>query len=299
MLEHNLKHFLQYLVTERGLARHSVEAYRSDLEDLVEYLEGKGIGSFGAVSRAMLVDYLGDRREAGLESATVARRLVSIKLFFRFLAEERLVDKDVTLVMDSPKLWRILPDFLSPEEVDAFLAVHSERSDDPLELRNRAILELFYASGLRVSEVANLPMGAVDFDNGLVRVTGKGSKTRIVPVGKIALKVLTRYLAEARPVLAEKIPTAKALFLSRNARTLNREWIWDLVKKTALAAGITKNVHPHTLRHSFASHLLENGADLRVIQEMLGHADIATTEIYTHVDRSRLTALHKKFHPRS
>ena len=299
MMEHNLQHFLQYLVSERGLARHSVEAYRADLEDFIDYLRTRGISSFTEVDRAMLVDYLGDCRDAGMETATVARRLVSIKLLFRFLTDEKLLERDESRVMDSPKLWRILPDFLSAEEVAAFIGVFSDRSGDALELRNRAIMELLYSSGLRVSEIASLPLSAVDFDTEIVRVTGKGSKTRVVPVGKIALQLLRRYLESARPELAEKNPRAAELFLSRNGRRLDRERIWGIVKEAALLAGISKNVHPHTLRHSFASHLLENGADLRVIQEMLGHADISTTEIYTHIDKSRLAAIHRKFHPRS
>lgn len=298
MLEHNLQHFLQYLATERGLARHSIDAYECDLRDLISYLEIHKINSFSNVKRADLIDYLGERRENGLESTTVARRLVATKLFFRFLHDEKLIPSNEASLMDSPKLWRILPDFLSSDEITRFLSAFSNHSDDPLELRNRAMLELLYASGLRVSELANLPLSALDFDTELVRVTGKGSKTRIVPVGKIALAILRRYLAESRPALIEKNPAAKQLFVSRNGRALNRERVWAVVKLAAELAGINKNVHPHTLRHSFASHLLENGADLRVIQEMLGHADIGTTEIYTHVDRSRLAALHKKFHPR-
>ena len=299
MMEHNLQHFLQYLVSERGLARHSVDAYRADLEDFIDYLRARGVSSFAGADRAMLVDYLGDCRDAGMETATVARRLVSIKLLFRFLTDEKLLERDESRVMDSPKLWRILPDFLSAEEVAALIGVFSDRSGDALELRNRAIMELLFSSGLRVSEIASLPLSAVDFDTEIVRVTGKGFKTRVVPVGKIALQLLRRYLEAARPELAEKNPRAAELFLSRNGRRLDRERIWGIVKEAALLAGISKNVHPHTLRHSFASHLLENGADLRVIQEMLGHADISTTEIYTHIDKSRLAAIHRKFHPRS
>lgn len=298
MLEHNLRHFLQYLAAERGLARNTIDAYESDLNDFIEALETAGIDSFANVTREQIVDYLGDAREDGMESATVARRLVSIKLLMRFLAAEKLIPKDVTAVMDSPKLWRILPDFLSIAEVDAFLAAFPQRGE-ALDVRNRTILEFLYASGLRVSEIADLPLSALDFDTEVVRVTGKGSKTRLVPVGKVALRMLRRYLETARPELAENNPLAKWLFLSKSGKRLDRIRIWSIVKDAALRAGITKNVHPHTLRHSFASHLLENGADLRVIQEMLGHADISTTEIYTHVDKSRLAAIHHKFHPRS
>jgi integrase/recombinase XerD len=299
LFEHHLKHFIQYLVTERGLARNSVSAYASDIESLIAYLQSLKLASFGEVTRTQLVDYLADGRERGLETATVARHLVSIKLLFRFLAGEKLIPSDEAALMDSPKLWRLLPDFLSPAEVDALLAVFPDDGKDPLLLRNRAIMELLYSSGLRVSELAGLPLSAVDFDTEMLRVVGKGSKTRIIPAGRVALRLLRRYLELARPLLAAKKPSAPQLFLSRTGRKLTREWIWTMVKTAARAAGIEKNVHPHTLRHSFASHLLENGADLRVIQEMLGHADIATTELYTHIDRGRLAAVHRKFHPRS
>ena len=246
----------------------------------------------------MLLDYLGECRENGMESTTIARRLIAFKLFFRFLYDEGLIPEDPSALMDSPKLWQVLPDYLSEAEVDAMLAVHSLRTDDPLELRNRAILEMFYASGLRVSEVVNLAVNAIDFDTEMLRITGKGAKTRFVPIGKPALQTLRRYLEQARPHLLEKSGSSPVCFLSRNGKKLNRERVWAVVRDTAIAAGITKSVHPHTLRHSFASHLLAHGADLRVIQEMLGHSSIATTEVYTHVDQDRLTELHRQFHPR-
>ena len=299
MIDHLIKFFQQFLVSERGLARNSVLSYSSDLKHFAGYLEKHGVARPEAVTRDTLLDYLGECREAGMESTTLARRLISLKLFFRFLADEGLLKEDPTRLMDSPKLWSILPDFLSEEEVEAMLAVHSPDSDDPLEVRDRAILELFYASGLRVSEVANLPLAAVDFDTEMVRVVGKGAKTRFVPVGKMALQTLRRYLAKARPLLVEKKPNVPYCFVSCRGRRLDRERLWAIVRDTAIAAGITKNVHPHTLRHSFASHLLAHGADLRVIQEMLGHASISTTEVYTHVDQDRLTELHRRFHPRA
>ena len=298
MLSHHIKFFLQYLVTERGLARNSVQSYGFDLKHFSGYLENNSIKSFGAVTRAMLLDYLGECRENGMESTTIARRLIAFKLFFRFLYDEGLIPEDPSALMDSPKLWQVLPDYLSEAEVDAMLAVHSLRTDDPLELRNRAILEMFYASGLRVSEVVNLAVNAIDFDTEMLRITGKGAKTRFVPIGKPALQTLRRYLEQARPHLLEKSGSSPVCFLSRNGKKLNRERVWAVVRDTAIAAGITKSVHPHTLRHSFASHLLAHGADLRVIQEMLGHSSIATTEVYTHVDQDRLTELHRQFHPR-
>ncbi len=298
MFDRDLNYFLEYLVAERGLSPNTVAAYEADLRAFILFLEENGTGGFAAADREIILDFLGCQRDAGMETATLARRLVSIKMLFRHLADEKRIPEDVTAVMDSPRLWRLLPDFLSETEVEAFLKAFSGSSADPLECRNRTILELLYASGLRVSELAGLSLTAVDFDGELLRVVGKGAKTRIVPAGRIALRQLRRYIEEARPSLVEKQPRSPYVFVSRNGRKLNREWIWKLVKEAALRAGIAKNIHPHTLRHSFASHLLAHGADLRVIQEMLGHADISTTEIYTHVDKSRLAALHHRFHPR-
>ena len=298
MFDRDLNDFLEYLVAERGLSANTVSAYESDLRVFADFLETAGFSDFSRVDREIILDFLGEQRDAGMESATLARRLIAIKMLFRHLADEGRIPNDITAVMDSPQLWRLLPDFLSESEVEAFLKAFSGSASDPLECRNRTILELLYASGLRVSELTNLPLTAIDFEGELLRVTGKGSKTRLVPAGKVALRQLQRYMSEARPILVEKQPRSPYVFVSRNGRRLNREWVWKLVKEAAFRAGITKNIHPHTLRHSFASHLLAHGADLRVIQEMLGHADISTTEIYTHVDKSRLAALHHRFHPR-
>ncbi len=293
-----ISQFTGFLSIERGCSNHTVSAYASDLEDFAEFLRSKGIASFIAVSRDEIIDYLGDCKDRGLESSSVTRRLVSIKSLFRYLFQERIIASDITDVMTSPKLWRILPDFLSAQEVEALLNVFPKNSKDPLVLRNRCILELLYASGLRVSECASLQFGAIRFDEALIRVMGKGSKERLVPVGRMALASLRTYLNKGRPFLLKE-KTSPRLFLSYRGAALDRERIWQVVKEAAAAAGIRKNIHPHTLRHSFASHLLENGADLRVIQEMLGHADISTTQIYTHVDKRRLIHVHKQFHPRA
>ncbi len=297
-MEQVLNHFVGYLSLERGLGENSVHAYRSDLQDFLDFLRELSIPGFGKVDRSMIVDYLGSCKDRGLEPASIARRLVAIKVFFRYLFQERIVPADITDVMDSPKLWRILPDFMTPREVEALLNVFPQNGKDPLALRNRCILEMLYACGLRVSEAATLRLGSVNFDDAIVRVLGKGSKERIVPIGKIARKLLEKYLASARPLLL-KNPNETRLFLSHRGKPLDRERIWAIVKEAALKAGITKNIHPHTLRHSFASHLLENGADLRIIQEMLGHADISTTQIYTHIDSQKLLTVHRKFHPRA
>lgn len=299
MFERDFTDFLRYLAIERGLSRNTAEAYRADLKDYADWLAACGIGSFREVRRETIVNYLNfERTERAVEPTTLARRLAAIKMLYRHLEEEELIRENPAAVLESPKLWRLLPDFLTISEVDAFLDAWPE-TGTALELRNRTMLELFYASGLRVSELTTLPLTAPDFEEHLLRVTGKGEKTRMIPVGEAALELLQRYLTEARPELSAKNPASPFVFLSRNGKPLDRERVWAVVKETAVRAGIRKNIHPHTLRHSFASHLLANGADLRVIQEMLGHADIATTEIYTHVDSSRLQEIHRKFHPRS
>lgn len=293
-----LKHFLGYLAVERGLSENTVNAYRSDLTDFNEFLKSHGVASHNQVKRSIILDYLGDCQTRGMEPATLARRLVAVKVLFRYLFQEKIISSDVTDVMDSPKLWRLLPDFLSPMEIEGLLNAYSDNGEDPLTFRNRTILETMYACGLRVSETANLRVNQIRFDEEIVRVLGKGNKERIVPIGKTALAYLRRYLEEARPQLIAN-PDEPVAFLSFRGKPLNRERIWAIVKEAARLAGIHKDIHPHTLRHSFASHLLENGADLRVIQEMLGHADISTTQIYTHIDQRRLLDVHRRFHPRA
>ena len=293
----DLENFLTYLALERALSPNTIAAYRSDLGNFIKWLEDNMISSFADIRRIFIHDYLYDLKESGLETATLARRLVAIKMFFRYMFQEKIITKDITSVMDSPKLWQLLPDFLSSVEVDALLNAYPRSLKDPLKFRNRTILEIMYACGLRVSETAALNLGSIKFDDETIRVKGKGRKERLVPVGKTALRLLDRYLSDVRPKLVKNQMEA-TLFLSKNGKKLDREWIWNIVKEAAKIAGINKNIHPHTLRHSFASHLLENGADLRVIQEMLGHADISTTQIYTHVNQKQLLDIHHRFHPR-
>lgn len=297
-MEQTLEHFAGFLILEKGLSTNTVNAYRRDLMDFISYLRDNDISTFNDVRRDTILEYLGEEKDKGLETTTLARRLVSIKVLFRYLFQERLIPVDITDVMDSPKLWKLLPDFLSTGEVEALLKVYPATGKDPLTFRNRLILEVMYACGLRVSETASLTAGSINFDDEIVRVTGKGNKERIVPIGKTALRLLRRYLEEIRPQLL-KNGNEKTLFLSKTGKRLDRERLWAIVKEAAQLAGIHKNIFPHTLRHSFASHLLANGADLRVIQEMLGHSDISTTQIYTHVDQRRLLQVHKQFHPRS
>jgi len=281
------------------LSSNSVDAYKSDLRDFADWLEAKGTHGFEGVKRDFIIEYLASCKDKGFLTTTIARRLVSIKVLFRYLFQERIIPEDITDVMDSPKIWHLLPDFMSIKETDSLLNAFPASAKDPLTFRNRTILETMYACGLRVSEAADLKLRSINFDDSIVRVLGKGSKERIVPIGRSAIGLLKRYIAEVRPLLAESNPAEPSLFVSNRGKRLDRERIWAVVKEAAELAGINKNIHPHTLRHSFASHLLENGADLRIIQEMLGHADIATTQIYTHVDQRKLITIHKQFHPRA
>lgn len=297
-MERFIKYFIEHLKVERGLSSNTVEAYCNDLCTLGDYLRDNGIADWSKVCRDDLLDFLDFRRRRGMEAATLARELAAIKVFYRYLVNEKFLNSDPSAVMDSPRLWRILPDMLSIEETDRLLRAFSDRASEALTVRNRAILEMMYASGLRVSETADLKLGDVNFETGMVRVTGKGSKERIVPVASRVLNLLRRYIASARMELTEKNPMSPYLFVSRTGKRLDRERIWAIIKEATLIAGIDKEIHPHTLRHSFATHLLENGADLRAIQEMLGHSDISTTEIYTHVNKNRLLAVHRQFHPR-
>ena len=277
-----------------------MQAYLTDLRGFADFCESININSAGDISREVILDFLGDRQDNHCEvSATLARKLISIKLFCRFLRQEQIITNDPTEIMQSPRLWSYLPGFLSTDEVDRLLTAFPAQSQEPLLQRNRAILELIYASGLRVSEAANLKLSDVNIEDATLRITGKGCKVRIVPVGKTALNILRYYVNKSRPELLNgKVNTAE-LFLSVRGNRLNREWIWAIVKEAAKLAGIDRDIYPHMLRHSFASHLLANGADLRVIQEMLGHSDLRTTEIYTHIESDRLLGIHKQFHPRA
>ncbi len=294
-----IKQFIGYIQIEKGLSDNTCMSYRGDLNDFSSYLHELGVENLVDLTRDIILDFLESCSDRGLESASVARRLVSIKVFCRFLYSESLLNQNVTDVMDSPKLWRLLPDFLSTREVNLLLAVYPVNTRDSLTMRNRAIIEILYSCGLRVSEVVSLSIEKVRFEDGIVRVSGKGSKQRDVPVGRPALKLLQKYINNSRPKLLKERFEQSALFVSNNGNRLSRERVWGLVKEAARLAGIKKNIYPHSLRHSFASHLLANGADLRVIQEMLGHADISTTQIYTHVESGRLRRTHNKFHPRS
>ena len=291
-----LADFKAYLLMERGLSKETIYAYMHDMEAVAAFFEAGGTASPADVTRDMILDALEDYQASGHEPASIARRLVAIKVFFRYLCLEKILDSNITEIMESPRLWRIIPDFLSEQEVDKLLACYD--GEDNFSLRNRAILELLYASGLRASEICNLRLDGVDFARAVLRVRGKRDNERSVPFGTSAWKAMSAYCEKARPVL-DKSGKGVVFFLSKNGKPLNRCEIWVIVKNAAHTSGITKNIYPHLLRHSFATHLLNNGADLRVIQELLGHSSIATTQIYMHTDFRRLEQTHHKFHPRA
>jgi integrase/recombinase XerD len=295
--------FLDYVSLERGLSDNTRKAYQADLYLFTAFIERKRLASFNDVKRKHVLDFMTAEKDRGQAVRSISRRLVAVKMFFRFLQQEGMLGHDPTESMDSPRLWKVLPGVLSMKEVDRMLA--GPMGDDRISVRDKALLELLYASGLRVSELATLKLDDVHMDSGYVRCMGKGSKVRVVPFGEQAGTHLVRYLEQARPAFeaSAKDPGAagpgRYVFLTYRGRPFSRKGIWKLIKAYAKRAGIMKDVSPHTLRHSFASHLLANGAPLRVIQEMLGHADIATTQIYTHVDEGRLKSVHAKYHPRA
>jgi len=291
-----VEQFLDYVALERGLSANTREAYGRDLSGFVAFLGKRRVDSFNAVSRRHVMDYLMSERERGLSVNSISRRLVAIKVLFRYLQQEGLLGRNVTEVMESPRLWRILPGVLSLREVERLLSAPA--GGDRIAVRDRAMLELLYATGLRVSELAALTLEDIHFDEGYLRCYGKGRKVRVVPMGEKAQSELKTYLSDGRSRFAND-KSDRSIFLTYRGTRFTRKGIWKLIRNYAARAGIGKPVSPHTLRHSFASHLLANGAPLRVIQEMLGHADIATTQVYTHVDQGRLQAIHAQYHPRA
>ncbi|TDU81641.1 integrase/recombinase XerD [Prosthecobacter fusiformis] len=289
--------FILYLATERGLSTNYQLLVRRVLEALASWLkEDRQVETPAGVTTQHLGDYLARRKKDGIAASSARVELVAVKIFFRWLAARGKRVGDPAEPILPPRLEKHLPGTLN--EGDARTLVESITGNDPLDRRDRAILELFYASGLRLSELISARLENLSLEEGWIRVTGKGAKTRLCPVGGAAKESIEAYLQHARPLLVKK-KTQSHLFLSQLGGSLTRERVWQIVKKRAQQAGLGDHIHPHLLRHSFATHLLNNGADLRVIQEMLGHADIATTQIYTHVDQKRLKQVHRQFHPRA
>lgn len=296
-MEDALDEFILHLDVERGLSvnyqlstRHSVETFFAWLQPQVKGCQ------LVDITPDHLSAYLVHRKQFGLAAASIKLEAVALRVFFRFLSIRKILIKDPSIFLGTPKIERYLPDTLRVDQMERFLT--GIPNSTPAGLRDRAIFELLYSSGLRVSEVCNLRIEEFYLEEQVVRVTGKGAKTRMVPVGGKALEAITAYLRGGRPKLVSK-RSGSHVFLSIRGKALTIQRIWQLAKEYASIAGLEENVYPHLFRHSFATHLLANGADLRIIQEMLGHADIATTQIYTHVDKDHLRAIHQKFHPRS
>ncbi len=288
--------FVDAVWLEDGLGEKTRQAYRSDLQRLAAWLENQPVRPLLAEARRTdLLAWMASGLAEGIKTSTAARRLSGVRRFYRFLLRERLIAEDPTLRIDSPRLPRRLPDSLTEEEVDALLAEPDPGL--PIEQRDKAMLEILYGCGLRVSELTGLRVDQVNLRQGVIRVTGKGDKERLVPLGEEAVDWLLRYMKEGRPELL-KGRACDALFPGNRPAAMTRQTFWHRVRHYALRTGIRKHLSPHTLRHAFATHLLNNGADLRVVQMLLGHSDLSTTQIYTHVARQRLQSLHQAHHPR-
>ncbi len=291
-----LDRFLNYVSLEKGLSPNTVQAYARDLVHHLEFLELRGVDSFGEVTLRTLLDFVYFLNDLGYAPASLGRSLSALRSFYRFLVDEGAISTDPSENLESPKLRRKIPVVLTIPEIEALL--NQPDTAEPLGIRDRAWLEFAYATGVRVSELVSLHQKNLFLEEGFVQVFGKGSKERLIPVGEAAREAVEMYRLRVRPRLYRPGVSGDILFLSRNGRPLTRMAIFVLLKKYARAAGLRKNVSPHVLRHSFATHLLEGGADLRAVQEMLGHADISTTQIYTHLDRDYLKEIHRTFHPR-
>jgi integrase/recombinase XerD len=290
-----IERFLTNLWSEAGLADNTLAAYRHDLATLADFCEQRGINFRGLTTQDIQAFLVHLKQEHRLAISSIARRLIAVKLFCRYAFRYGQLDRDVALLIETPKKWQTIPRVLNQGQVETLLSLPDE--DDPLASRDRAILEMFYATGLRVSELVGLRIEDVHLDIGYLRCFGKGSKERVVPLGSCAAAAVREYLSQLRPQLVDG-HKCEHMFLSRTGRPLDRTNCWRLVVKYARRMGVTGKLSPHTLRHCFATHLLAGGADIRMVQEMLGHADIATTQIYTHVDSSRLKSIHQRFHPR-
>ncbi|MGH7523825.1 MAG: site-specific tyrosine recombinase XerD [Gemmatimonadales bacterium] len=292
----HLSAFRDFLSLEAGHSDNTIVAYQRDLERLADYAVSKGVRDAGGITPTVLRDFVFLLKDLGLSGATIRRSISAIRTWFRFLVDEGLVERDPSDRLETPKRWRTLPDVLSEAEVNRIL--EAPRVEEPLAWRDRVLLELAYGAGLRVSELCDLAVGDVLLQDGLVRAFGKGRKERLVPIGRAVVSAVSVYLHTIRPTL-DRGASKGRLLLNARGEPLSRVGAWGIVKRRTRDAGIGKRVTPHTLRHSFATHLLEGGADLRAVQEMLGHADLSTTQIYTHVDRDYLRTMHQRFHPRA
>lgn len=296
-MKRQLQLYLNYLAVERGLSRNTIEAYERDLTLFLDFLKKQELNRIEELTASHIIQFMQAMKTSGKAASTVTRAQVAIRSFCKFLTAEGVLAADPTAAMGTPKPKRKLPAVLTTEEIERLLSAPSAQS--PAGLRDRAMLEVLYATGMRVSELVGLDVGSVHPGMGFVRVIGKGSKERIIPLGRMAISSLQEYLTYGRPKLHKGAKAEDALFLNHLGTRMTRQGFWKIIKKYAQEAGVTKELTPHTLRHSFATHLLEGGADLRAVQEMLGHSDISTTQIYTHVAKTKLKEVYDRTHPRA
>ncbi|NGQ94658.1 site-specific tyrosine recombinase XerD [Brevibacillus sp. SYP-B805] len=295
-MEMLIDHFIHFLAVEKGLAANTLESYQRDLMAYTAYLRDHGVTDIRDSTRSHIIGYLFTLQEKGRATATLSRNMASIRAFYQFLVRDKHLEKDPSIHLETPKIEKRLPKVLTIEEVERLL--DGPEVHHPAGLRDKAMLELLYATGIRVSELVSLSIGDVNLEMGFVKCLGKGSKERIIPLGSMAIEIVRQYIEVGRPkLLKEKQETA--LFLNHLGKQITRQGFWKIMKRYARQVNIRTEITPHTLRHSFATHLLENGADLRSVQEMLGHADISTTQIYTHVTRTRIKDVYAKTHPRA
>jgi len=291
-----IERYIDFLIIEKGLSSNSIESYSTDLAEYIGFLEKNQIFEKNQVDTAAILAWLVHLANRGLSAKSRARHLVTIRGFYKYLINEKLLSSNPVKGVDIPKIGLALPKIMSIEEVEALLDAGDIKK--PKELRNVAMIEIMYGAGLRVSELISLKLQDVNLEAGILRVMGKGSKERIIPLGSKAKSITQQWIDTARPLVLKHIPS-QYVFVARAGKPMTRQAFWKIIKKYTVLAGISKNITPHTLRHSFATHLLEGGADLRSVQTMLGHSDISTTQIYTHISREYLIKMHKKFHPRN
>ncbi|MBO0439066.1 site-specific tyrosine recombinase XerD [Candidatus Enterococcus ikei] len=296
-MEEQVTDYLHYLQIERGLSLNTRKSYERDLHKYLAFLKEQKVDSWQLIDRYIIMEYLQTLHNENNSSATIIRMISSLRGFHQFIRQERITDHDPMQHIDSPKKAQKLPSTLSVEEVT--LLIETPDTTKPLGIRNRTILEVMYATGLRVSELVDLKIGDLHLSIGLVQTIGKGDKERIIPLGDYAIQWIQKYMEDARPILIKKNQNETHLFVNHHGNPLSRQGVWKNLKQIVREAGIDKNITPHTLRHSFATHLLENGADLRIVQELLGHADISTTQIYTHITKQRMADVYKQHFPRA
>lgn len=295
-MESFLKEYLATLTIEKNLSENTINSYKSDLTSFLNFITQSGIDDLSDIKTTHITSFFKLLKEAGLNETSAARYFSSLKGFFKYLYRNEYIKINPVERISPPKISRKLPEVLNVREIN--LILDQPNVKDTIGLRDKAILELFYACGTRISELINIKVNDLFLSEGVIRVFGKGSKERLIPIGSSAIKWIIKYLKKSRPLLVKNIKSENYLFLNQRGTKFSRMGIWKIVRQYVKKAGIEKNVHPHTFRHSFATHLIEGGADLRAVQEMLGHSDISTTQIYTHIDRDYIKLVHKKFHPR-